>query len=95
MPRTFRKLPSALLTMVAVGWESAHAQKTAGPQGLAAGVIRGRRWLIPAQDKNTLMCTKVARPPGDGPFSLAVISHSTAARRCGGRNSGAWRFTAL
>jgi dienelactone hydrolase len=77
MTRNAAKLSCVLLMMLAVGCESASAQKTAGPQGLEEGVIRRQTWLIPAQDRITLMWTTVSRPPGDGPFPLAVISHGT------------------
>jgi dienelactone hydrolase len=40
-------------------------------------VIRRQAWLIPAQDRTTLMWTMVYRPPGDGPFPLAVINHGS------------------
>jgi dienelactone hydrolase len=77
MTRTVPKLSCALLLMLAIGGESALAQKTAGPQGPEEGVIRRQSWLIPAQDRTTLMWTMVARPPGDGPFPLAIVSHGT------------------
>jgi dienelactone hydrolase len=77
MTRTDLKLSCVLLMMLAIGCESAHAQPTAGPQGPEEGVIRRQAWLIPAQDRTTLMWTMVYRPPGDGPFPLAVINHGS------------------
>jgi dienelactone hydrolase len=77
MTRTGVKLLCVLLMILAIGCESARAQKTAGPQGPEDGVIRRQTWLIPAQDRITLMWTMVSRPPGDGPFPLAVVSHGT------------------
>ncbi len=40
-------------------------------------MIRQQGWLIPAQDRVTLMRTTVYRPQGSGPFPLAVINHGT------------------
>lgn len=40
-------------------------------------MIRQQSWLIPAQDRTTLMWTEVFRPPGGGPFPLAVINHGS------------------
>ena len=45
--------------------------------GSGGGVIRRQSWLIPAQDRITLMRTRVFRPPGAGPFPLAVIAHGS------------------
>jgi dienelactone hydrolase len=77
MTRSGRKLSCVVLMMLAIGGESANAQKIAGPQGPERGVIRQQTWLIPAQDRSTLMWTDVFRPPGDGPFPLAVIAHGS------------------
>ncbi len=63
--------------MLAFGVESSHAQKSIGPQGAEDGVIRRQSWLIPAQDRSTLMWTTVSRPPGAGAFPLAVINHGS------------------
>jgi dienelactone hydrolase len=60
-----------------IGCEAARAQNSAGPQGPEQGVIRRQPWLIPAQDKVTLMWTTVYRPPGAGPFPLAVVNHGS------------------
>jgi dienelactone hydrolase len=62
---------------LASGCESARAQVSAGPQGPEQGVIRRQPWLIPAQDGVTLMRTTVFRPPGAGPFPLAVVNHGS------------------
>ena len=71
------KLACALLMMLAIAGESTRAQQTAGPQGPEEEVIRQQTWLIPAQDGSTLMWTNVFRPPGDGPFPLAIINHGS------------------
>jgi dienelactone hydrolase len=40
-------------------------------------VIRRQTWLITAQDYRTAMRTTVFRPPGNGPFPLAVVNHGS------------------
>jgi dienelactone hydrolase len=77
MTRAFANLLCGALLMLAFGLESARAQLSAGPQGPEEGVIRRQTWLVPAQDRVTLMWTSVFRPPGPGPFPLAVIAHGT------------------
>jgi dienelactone hydrolase len=77
MTRVRAKLLCAFLMMLVFGVESARAQKSIGPQGPEEGVIRRQTWLIPAQDRSTLMWTTVFRPPGAGPFPLAVINHGS------------------
>lgn len=81
--------------MLAIGCESGRAQKTAGPQGPEEGVIRRQAWLIPAQDRTTLMWTMVARPPGDGPFPLAVVNHGSVENELRRAQYPRPRFTAL
>ena len=73
------RLKSLLSLVLALACSAAMAQTPApiGPQGPEAGVIRQQSWLIPAQDRATLMRTTVFRPPGPGPFPLAVINHGT------------------
>ena len=63
--------------MLVLASESSRAQNSIGPQGAEEGVIRRQTWLIPAQDRSTLMWTTVFRPPGDGPFPLAVVNHGS------------------
>jgi dienelactone hydrolase len=63
--------------MLAIACESSRAQNSIGPQGAEEGVIRRQSWLIPAQDRSTLMWTNVYRPPGAGPFPLATINHGS------------------
>ena len=77
MTRTGAKLSCAFLMMVALVCESSQAQNSIGPQGPEEGVIRRQTWLIPAQDRRTLMWTTVFRPPGSGPFPLVVINHGS------------------
>ena len=93
-----RKRLNLLLSFAALllfGVESARAQLSIGPQGPEDGVIRRQSWLIPAQDRITLMRTSVFRPQGAGPFPLAVIAHGSTQneiRRAGFRQP---QYTAL
>jgi dienelactone hydrolase len=77
MTRNGLKLLLSLVAMLVFGAATARAQVSIGPQGAEEGVIRRQNWLIPAQDRITLMRTTVFRPPGNGPFSLAVINHGS------------------
>jgi dienelactone hydrolase len=77
MTRAGTKLLCGLVVMLAIGVESPRAQNSVGPQGPEQGVIRRQTWFIPAQDRTTLMWTEVFRPPGNGPFPLAVINHGS------------------
>jgi len=77
MTRNRMKLLCAVVAMLVVGGVPLSAQAPIGPQGPEEGVIREQRWLIPAQDRTTMMRTSVFRPPGAGPFPLAVINHGS------------------
>jgi dienelactone hydrolase len=77
MTRGGTKLLCGLIVLLAIGGESARGQNQVGPQGPEQGVIRRQTWLVPAQDRRTLMWTEVFRPPGNGPFPLAVVNHGS------------------
>jgi dienelactone hydrolase len=77
MTRNGLKLLHSLLVTLAFGVATARAQVSIGPQGSEEGVIRQQSWLIPAQDRITLMRTTLFRPQGNGPFPLAVINHGS------------------
>jgi dienelactone hydrolase len=71
------KLMFGVVVLLALGCGPSHAQAVAGPQGPEEGAIRRQLWLLPARDRTTMMRTRVFRPPGAGPFPLAVINHGT------------------
>ncbi|MBX9828227.1 MAG: alpha/beta fold hydrolase [Xanthobacteraceae bacterium] len=77
MTRNGLKLLLSFAALLLFGVESPRAQVPIGPQGPEEGVIRGQNWLIPAQDRITLMRARVFRPAGAGPFPLAVIAHGS------------------
>jgi dienelactone hydrolase len=77
MARNGLKLLLCVVAVLAFDATTAHAQISIGPQGPEEGVIRQQGWLIPAQDRTTMMRTTLFRPQGSGPFPLAVINHGT------------------
>ena len=53
------------------------AQEVPGPQGPESGASRRQPWLLPIPGERLLMHAIVLRPPGAGPFPLAVINHGS------------------
>jgi dienelactone hydrolase len=95
MTRVGAKLLCGLLMMLVFSSESARTQKSSGPQGPEEGVIRRQSWLIPAQDLSTMMWTTVFRPPGAGPFPLAVINHGSTQNELRRAGYAAPQYTVL
>jgi dienelactone hydrolase len=95
MTRVGAKLLCGLLMMLVFSGESARTQKSSGPQGPEEGVIRQQSWLIPAQDLSTMMWTTVFRPPGAGPFPLAVINHGSTQNELRRAGYAAPQYTVL
>src|SRR5262249_19452635 len=52
-------------------------QQNPGPQEPEAGASRRQLWLLPIPGERLLMRPIVLRPPGPGPFPLAVINHGS------------------
>ena len=52
------------------------APQVAGPQG-GEDATGGQLWLIPSPQSGLMMRAALFRPPGNGPFPLAVINHGT------------------
>jgi dienelactone hydrolase len=67
----------ALVLVAALGVKTASAQPALGPQGTEGEPLRLQQWLVPAPDPVTTAHAVLFRPPGDGPFPLAVIAHAT------------------
>jgi dienelactone hydrolase len=55
----------------------AEAQAPFGAQAPEAAPDRSQQWLIPSPDRTTAAHAMLFRPPGDGPFPLAVIAHAS------------------
>jgi dienelactone hydrolase len=49
----------------------------AGAQGAEAAPDRRQDWLVPSSDSSIMSRATLFRPPGEGPFRLAVIAHAS------------------
>jgi dienelactone hydrolase len=67
----------ASLVVVVLGVAAGSAQPAFGPQGAEAAPNRLQQWLVPSPDPGTPAHAVLFRPPGDGPFPLALIAHAT------------------
>ena len=72
----FRALFAPFL-LAALWSHTAAAQERFGPQGAEAEPNRLQAWLVPSGDPNLASHAVLFRPPGDGPFRLAVIAHAS------------------
>jgi dienelactone hydrolase len=70
-------LGALLLAMIANHCVAA-APRMPGPQGPRDGPTRREPWFIPLPGERLLMHATVMRPPGAGPFPLAVINHGSS-----------------
>jgi len=80
MPGQFMVLSKplfALIVLLGAGAQDAVAQARFGAQGPESEPIREQQWLVPSPDPDTASHAVLFRPPGDGPFRLAVIAHAT------------------
>ena len=66
-----------LVVCGAVFSQSAMGQTRFGAQGAEAEPNRMQQWLVPSPATDTAAHALLFRPPGDGPFPLAVIAHAT------------------
>jgi dienelactone hydrolase len=71
------KVFSALVVLAMVCTRSATAQIRFGAQGAEAEPNRMQQWLVPSPDLATSAHAVLFRPPGDGPFRLAVVAHAS------------------
>src|SRR5215467_13795614 len=53
------------------------AHAASGPQEVESGPLRRQLWHIAFPAANVEMRTLIFRPPGRGPFPLAVINHGS------------------
>ena len=66
------------LVVLGVGCsQSALAQAGLGAQGTEAQPARMQQWLVPTPAVDVAARAVLFRPPGDGPFRLAVIAHAS------------------
>jgi dienelactone hydrolase len=67
----------ALALVAALGVRAASAQPAPGAQGAEGEPHRLQQWLLPSPDPAIAVRAVLFRPPGDGPFPLAVIAHAS------------------
>jgi dienelactone hydrolase len=67
----------ALLMFGLVGTQAAVAQSRLGAQGPEGEPNRRQAWLVPLPDPDIASHAWLFRPPGEGPFPLALIAHAT------------------
>src|ERR1700736_4596516 len=67
----------AVVMLGAVWMQTAAAQERFGPQGVEGEPNREQQWLVPSPDPDNAARAMLFRPPGDGPFRLAVIAHAS------------------
>jgi dienelactone hydrolase len=67
----------ALVVLGVVCTQAALAQTRFGAQGPESEPDRRQQWLVPSSDPDTAAHAVLLRPPGDGPFRLALIAHAS------------------
>jgi dienelactone hydrolase len=67
----------ALVVFAAVGAQTATSQTRFGAQGDEGQPNRKQPWLVPSPDPDVASHALLFRPPGDGPFPLALIAHAS------------------
>jgi dienelactone hydrolase len=55
----------------------AQAQLRPGPQGPEGTPDRSQPWLVASPDRSGVARAMLSRPPGEGPFPLAIIAHAS------------------
>jgi dienelactone hydrolase len=67
----------ALIFVAVLGLKAGSAQPGFGAQGAEGEPNRLQQWLVPSPDPGTPAHAILFRPPGDGPFPLALIAHAS------------------
>jgi dienelactone hydrolase len=67
----------ALVVLGAVVAQPVLAQTRFGAQGAEGEPNRKQQWLVPSPDPDTAAHALLFRPPGEGPFPLALIAHAS------------------
>ncbi|MEO6843273.1 MAG: alpha/beta fold hydrolase [Bradyrhizobium sp.] len=65
------------MALTSVGIDSAAAQPRFGAAGAEGEPNRKQSWLLPTPDPEIASHAVLYRPPGDGPFPLALIAHAS------------------
>jgi dienelactone hydrolase len=72
------KTVCVLVTLGALHAQPAAAQISLGAQAGEGGPDRRQQWLLPSPDRATPAHAILFRPPGEGPFPLAIVAHATS-----------------
>jgi dienelactone hydrolase len=72
------KTMCVLLALGAFHARPATAQMSFGAQAGEGDPDRRQQWLVPSPDPATAAHAILFRPPGEGPFPLAVVAHATS-----------------
>ena len=67
----------AALFVAALGAEAAAAQSGFGASGAEGVPDRRQPWRVPSSEPGALAHAVLFRPPGEGPFPLALIAHAS------------------
>jgi dienelactone hydrolase len=73
----YLKALCVLIVLNSGGIHSAAAQPQFGAQGAEGEPNRRQQWLLPTPDPAVAAHAVLFRPPGDGPFPLALIAHAS------------------
>jgi dienelactone hydrolase len=71
------KIVLALVVLATIGIQTATAQTRFGAQRAEGEPGRKQPWLVPSPDPDVAAHALLFRPPGAGPFPLAVIAHAS------------------
>jgi dienelactone hydrolase len=71
------KVILALVVLAALGARTAMAQTRLGPQDAEGEPNRKQPWLVPSPDPDIAAHALLFRPPGAGPFPLAIVAHAS------------------
>ena len=89
------KVIFTLVVVAAAGTQTVAAQTRFGAQAAEGELGRRQPWLVPSPDPDVAAHALLFRPPGAGPFRLAVIAACLPRKTgCGTRNAAA-RYAAL
>jgi dienelactone hydrolase len=72
------KTMCVLLTLAAILAPPAAAQVSLGAQTAESDPDRRQQWLLPSPDSAVAAHAILFRPPGEGPFPLAIVAHATS-----------------
>jgi dienelactone hydrolase len=67
-----------LLALAALLAQPAAAQVSLGAQGPEGDADRRQQWLVPSPDPAVAAHAILFRPPGEGPFPVAIVAHATS-----------------